>query len=152
MAAIKTMEDWQRRKMFALARELKVDKKKLYTMAGVESLKNLPYDKAQDVIKSLSYMAKPYNKSSEKTKQKSMAVPGMITKPQQDKVWALMFELEKHDKQVSEAGVRIRLSGIIKKELKIAAPEHNPFVWMNFESGHKLIEILKGYVATAKKK
>ncbi|MGL5438810.1 MAG: phage protein GemA/Gp16 family protein [Filifactoraceae bacterium] len=149
MAVMKKMEDWQRKIMFALANRLNISKEDLYAMANVDSMKDLPYDKAQEVIKRLKNMAETYEQVKEKRKETK--IPGMITKPQQDKIWALMFELQKYDKEVSEASVRIRLVGIIKRELKIATTENNPFVWMNFEAGHKLIEMLKGYVVSAKR-
>ena len=45
-----------------------------------------------------------------------------------------------------------RLCAVIKKEFGADAIAKNPFAWITFEQGNNLIEILKRYVASARKR
>ena len=45
-----------------------------------------------------------------------------------------------------------RLCGVIKKELHIDAVPDKPFLWLGFDEGSKLIEVLKAYVKSAEHK
>ena len=40
---------------------------------------------------------------------------------------------------------------IIKKELGMDAFPKDPFAWISYKDGNKLVEVLKGYVKTAQK-
>ncbi len=71
-------------------------------------------------------------------------IPGMMTISQQKKAWSLVYrldELEHRDVPVAE-----RLLGAIEKILGITASKTDPFRWINFDDGTKLIEQLKRYV------
>lgn len=45
-----------------------------------------------------------------------------------------------------------RFCAVIKKEFGADAIAKNPFAWITFEQGNNLIEILKRYVASARKR
>ena len=77
--------------------------------------------------------------------------PGGATDGQQRKVWALMYQLAKADKEPSTASLGERLCGIIRKELKVDSTPQQPFIWLDFRACNKLIEVLKGYVNNAKR-
>lgn len=77
--------------------------------------------------------------------------PSGATDGQQRKVWALMYQLAKEDKEPSAASLGERLCGIIRKELKVDSTPQQPFIWLDFRACNKLIEVLKGYVNNAKR-
>ena len=68
---------------------------------------------------------------------------------QRRKVWALMYRLQ--DASPSKAPLGDRLCAIIKKELGMDAFPKDPFAWISYKDGNKLVEVLKGYVKTAQK-
>ena len=76
-------------------------------------------------------------------------VPGRASEGQQRKIWALMYKLQAASP--SKAPIGDRLCAIIKKELGIDAVPKNPFAWIDYKGGNKLVEVLKGYVKTAEK-
>lgn len=51
----------------------------------------------------------------------------------------------------SKAPLGDRLCAIIKKELGMDAFPKDPFAWISYKDGNKLVEVLKGYVKTAQK-
>lgn len=51
----------------------------------------------------------------------------------------------------SKAPLGDRLCAIIKKELGMDAFPKDPFAWIGYKDGNKLVEVLKGYVKTAQK-
>ena len=63
-----------------------------------------------------------------------------------------MYELKKQDLSENNASLGDRICRIIKKELKIDAIAREPFAWLDFGQGNKLIEILKKYVESAERK
>ena len=75
-----------------------------------------------------------------------------MTEGQQRKVWHLMYKLSEFDAAPSSATKGERLCGIIKRELSIDASANKPFMWLGFEEGNKLIEVLKNYVKSAQRK
>lgn len=75
-----------------------------------------------------------------------------ITEGQQKKVWQLMYELEKYDKEQNTATLGRRLCGIIKKELHIDAAVKDPMRWLTYADGSKLIEKIKIYIANAQRR
>lgn len=75
---------------------------------------------------------------------------GMMTVSQQKKAWSLVYrlnELEPKDIPVVE-----RLIGAIEKILGITASRSDPFRWINFDDGTRLIEQLKRYVRSAERR
>lgn len=155
MGAVKIIQPWQIKKMWAISKALGMDKEDLHAMAGAESLKELSADDANEVLARLEKMQGKYvppASASAAPKKKHPAVAGMATEGQQRKVWALMYELAGLDAEPSKVSLGERLCGIIKKELKTSATPEKPFVWLNFKSTNNLIEVLKKYIANAKKK
>ena len=71
---------------------------------------------------------------------------------QQRKVWRLMYQLETLDEKPSSARLGDRLCGIIRKELSVDCVAKQPFRWLTYQQGVKLIEILKKYVANAQRR
>ena len=78
--------------------------------------------------------------------------PGGVTSGQQKKIWFLMYELKKCDEVPNDVQLGDRLCAVIKKEFGADAVARNPFAWITFEQGNNLIEILKRYVASARKR
>ena len=115
-----------------------------------DSVKALTYAEAQVVITDLQRRqgAVPITRHKPKTLAER---PGGATEGQQRKVWALMYQLQRRDTAPSTASLGDRLCGIIKKELKVDAGPQQPFVWLDFQTCNKLIEVLKKYVANVKK-
>lgn len=153
MNAVKTMEPWQLKKIFAIARTLGIDKDDLHAMAEVDSLKELDSKGANEVLSRLEKMQGGYvppKASANKTKRTEVA--GMATNAQCDKIWALMYSLKSLDNTPVSASLGERVSGIMAKELHLTATEKDPFKWLSFEDAGKIIEIIKQYVRNAKKK
>ncbi len=85
-----------------------------------------------------------------KKRSRKKDVPGMMTAAQQGKAWALIHCLDEIEpKEVPEVE---RLIGAIEKVLGITASRVDPFRWINFDDGTKLIEQLKRYVRSAERK
>ena len=121
------------------------------SLTGKTSLKALTYAEGQTVISDLQRRqggAPPPRRKPKAHPER----PGGATAGQQRKAWALMYELQKRDTPPSTASLGERLCGIIKKELKLDADPQRPFAWLDFQDGNRLIEILKKYVASAKRK
>lgn len=119
---------------------------------GKASIRGLSYEEADAVISKLEQQQGIVSPPKRKRKDKKhLAVPGGITEGQQRKVWALMYDLKKCDAEPNSIPVGERLCGIIRKELKVECLARNPFVWLDFSAGNKLIEVLKNYVSNAKR-
>lgn len=155
MNAVKAIEPWQITKIWTISKALGMDKDDTHAMAGTDSLKELTAADANEVLARLQQMQgkylPPVKAASTSLKQRT-AVAGMATVGQQGKVWALMYELASLDTEPSSAALGDRLCGIIKKELDTTATPAKPFAWLDFKSCNKLIEVLKKYIANAKKK
>ena len=119
-------------------------------LTGKDSVKSLTYAEAQAVITDLQKRqgAAPLPRHKPKTHPER---PGGATDGQQRKVWALMYQLAKADKEPSAASLGERLCGIIRKELKVDSTPQQPFIWLDFRACNKLSEVLKGYVNNAKR-
>lgn len=117
-------------------------------LTGKESIKDLT---DEDYLNVLNELKKRAAVTVSKPKEKRESSKGM-TAGQQGKVWQLMYELEKFDRKPSSAAVGERLCGIIKKEFGIDALPKNPFVWLDYSDGSRLIERLKKYVQSAEKR
>ena len=97
-------------------------------------------------LKINSYEEPPHPKAVYKTS------PGMMSVGQQKRVWKLMYQLRDFDVSPSSAGLGDRLCRIIKKELHIDASAKDPFKWLSYKQGSKLIEIVKKYIASAQRR
>ena len=160
---MRTIEQFQIRKIYAIGNALGivhsgVGDDELHTLisgvTGKESIKKLTYQEACKVITRLEELqgksVSPKRRMRHTAKHHEK--PGGVTAGQQKKVWALMYELKKHDKNPNDVLLGDRLCAVIKKELHTDATAKNPFIWLDFEQGNKLIEILKRYVASTEKK
>lgn len=77
-------------------------------------------------------------------------VPGMMSVSQQKKAWSLIYRLD--ELEPKNVPVIERLLGAIEKILGITASKADPFRWINFDDGARLIEQLKRYVRSAERK
>ena len=150
----------QIRKIYAIGRSLGIvehgkDNDNLHSLVtavtGKESVKALTYPEAQAVIADLQKRQGTAPQPRYRSKPRPER-PGGATDGQQRKVWALMYQLAKADKEPSAASLGERLCGIIRKELKMDSTPQEPFTWLDFRACSKLIEVLKKYVANAGKK
>lgn len=160
---MKTIQQFQVRKIYAIGNALGIvgsgsGEDELHVLVagatGKESIKALTYKEACTVLARLEELqegaASP--KTAEKRPKEHKETPGGVTSSQQKKIWALMYELKKHDAVANDVSLGDRLCKIIKKELKMDATAREPFVWMDFAQGNKLIEILKKYVESAEQR
>lgn len=85
-----------------------------------------------------------------KPSKKKAAVPGMMTVQQQNLAWRLVYRLD--ELEPTSASVPERLIGAIERILGITASRKEPFRWINFDDGTKLIEYLKRYVRSAERR
>lgn len=159
---MKNIEAFQIKKIYAIGNALGIvengnSNDNLHVLiagaTGKDSVKGLTYMEANAIIAQLERLqTKPKDAPPKKASNKKYdSVPGGVTAGQQKKIWALMYELKKYDKEPSTAALGDRASAIIKKELKVDSVAKNPFAWLDFSSGNKLIEILKKYISSAKK-
>ena len=88
----------------------------------------------------------PLKKRSKEKKN----VPGMMTVAQQKKAWSLVYRLDEIEPK--NVPVVERLIGAIEKILGITASKDEPFRWVNFDDGTRLIEQLKRYVRSAERR
>ncbi|MEG0803840.1 MAG: regulatory protein GemA, partial [Pygmaiobacter sp.] len=119
-------------------------------ITGKMSIKALDASEATAVISELDKRL-PSSAGTPRAKKRPKfytTTPGGVTPAQQDKIWALMFELKKFDLQSSEAALGGRLCGIIKRQFGMDAAVKQPFRFLSFEQGSELIEILKQYAYT----
>lgn len=159
--AIQKISTQQIRKIFAIGRAMGIVESGsqndalhdfVFSITQKDSLKALTYAEAQAVIRDLEKRQGSAPPPPRRRPKAHSEVPGGATAAQQRKVWALMYELQKRDTASSAASLRERLCGIIKKELRVDAVPTQPFAWLTFRACNKLIEVLKKYVANAKKK
>lgn len=149
------IKDWQRKRIFMLARELGITTTSidnsddlhslLLGITGESSLKAISSAQADKLIGELEHRSRfgqpiPTHK------------PGEVSEGQKKKIIALMCELRKYDPVRNPATIEKRVAGIIFKELGITAMEKNPYAWLKYKDAVKLIEIIKGYLDTAKRK
>lgn len=161
---MKTIQQFQIRKIYAIGHALGIVdavavEDGLHALiggaTGKESVKALNYAEAAQVIARLEELqgkAAPPKEAGKRLTREYKERPGGITIGQQKKIWALMYELKKYDEVANDVALGDRLCKIIKKELEVNATSKDPFVWLDYKNGNSLIEILKGYVKSAKKK
>ncbi len=149
------MEDNQRRKIFGLSKALSMTNDDLHALicgvTGVSSIKELDDVQTAAVIVELSKRCSGNNAVPHKSK-KTESVAGMMTGAQQSLAWRYIYRLQELDKSPSKALPGERMCGAIKKILKVDAAPKEPFKWISFDDGAKLIEMLKRYVRSAEKK
>lgn len=153
MAAVKSIEPWQHRKIRAIAGALGMNKDDLHSFAEVGSMTELGFTEANNVIDRLEKLqghSAPPRRERQQKAPPAEDRPGMATASQQRMVLFQMYELQKYSPSDAEFGVRLR--GIIKKALGLDVAPRQEFRWMSFDDCHKLIETMKRYVASAKKK
>lgn len=160
---MRTIEQFQIRKIYAIGNALGItdsdaEEDELHILIGgmtaKDSIKSLTYKEARDMIARLEELQGRSASSNKRVKKsvKHEERPGGVTAGQQKKIWALMYELKKHDKVKNDVQLGERLCAVIKKELHTDAMTKNPFAWLDFDQGNSLIEKLKKYVASARKK
>lgn len=115
-------------------------------LTGSSSVSRLTEAQGRTVIAELRRRASDAPQSRRKPKQHP-TTPGGVTEGQQRKIWKLMYLLAK----VSPSGAAIgeRLCGVIHKELGVDTVPLDPFRWMDYQQGGRLIESLKKYVSHA---
>ncbi len=158
---MRTIEQFQIRKIYAIGNALGIKgsgEDELHTLVagvtGKDSIKSLTYKEACSVITRLEELqgrAAPPKLRNRKPKEHKSR-PGGVTSGQQKKIWALMYELKKYDEFPNDVQLGDRLCAVIKKEFGADSIAKNPFAWITFEQGNNLIEILKGYVTSARKR
>ena len=161
---MRKIELFQIKKIYAIGDALEiVDRKNrdddlhalIQGMTGKESVKALTYKEAGVVIAWLEKLQGSAPAASPKRLKKEKEHPerpGGVTSGQQKKIWALMYELKKYDQSPESAPLGDRLCAIIKKELGVDAIAQKPFAWVTFSQGNTLIEMLKRYVESQKRK
>lgn len=160
------LEKWQIKKIYGKASRLGLvnDKENpdllhelVFSLTGQEHISLCSNDEFETIIKELQYRCrqqeieepprKPYKKQKFEDSGR-----GKMSDGQRRKVWRLMYQLEELDKDPSSAKLGDRLCGIIKKELHIDCTSKQPFRWLTYQQGSKLIEKLKKYVANAQRR
>lgn len=129
----------------------------VFRITQKESIRSLTESEYHEVVKALAEQIKTQNLEEPpshpfKAKKYEESGRGMMSDGQQRKVWRLMYQLEKLDEKPSAARLGDRLCGIIRKEIHIDCIARQPFCWLTYQQGVKLIEILKKYVANAQRR
>lgn len=150
--------DIQRKTIFAICRNLALDdddrRAVIERVTGKDSLKLLTEKEAEQVLyelRSLQGGSAPRQEPAQKKSRKPEKTAG-ATQGQVDKIFALMYDLIRFDTEPKSAKFGERLCGVIERELKINAIAATPFAWMNAQAANKLIECLKGYISTEKRR
>lgn len=160
---MRTIEPYQIKKIFAIGNALGITGRGgredelhalIQGMTGKESVKALTYQEAAAVVTRLEVLQGPAASPEppRKKEKEHSERPGGVTSGQQKKIWALMYELKKYDPSPESAPLGNRLCAIIKKELGMDAIAKKPFAWVTFSQGNTLIEMLKRYVESQKRK
>ena len=84
-------------------------------ITGKTSIKSLSFNEADVVIKELKRKSGP---DAPPKKKEKATTRGGVTSAQQDKIWRLMYELEKYDTKPAQATIGKRLCGLIKKTMR----------------------------------
>lgn len=161
--ATKMIQSWQRSRVFGLARELGLTTKSndksddlhqlLDSRTGKASLTHLTYEEANSLIVELGHRQRFGSVPvSSALKFQFREVPGGISEGQYRKIIALMYELRKLDPLSGRATIEQRVAGIIRTYLHLSASNRDPYAWLSFQDGNRLIEAIKGILKSAKKK
>jgi hypothetical protein len=124
----------------------------VYGLTGKEHVSDLTPEETRTVQAELMkrMQLKNHDKPLKKKKSAKEDVPGMMTAAQQSMAWRLVYRLD--ELEPTAASVPERLIGAIEKILGITASRADPFRWINFDNGTKLIEQLKRYVRSAERR
>ena len=149
------------RRLYALAAELGMVERSnkedafhqlVFGLTGKEHVSELTVSEANTVQRELQERMKLRNRIIPLKKKGNIKknVPGMMTISQQKKAWSLVYRLD----ELEPKGIPVveRLLGAIQKILGITASKSDPFRWINFDDGTRLIEQLKRYVRSAERK
>lgn len=124
----------------------------VFGLTGKEHVSELTVSEANTVQRELQERMKLRNRIIPLKKKGNIKknVPGMMTISQQKKAWSLVYRLD----ELEPKGIPVveRLLGAIQKILGITASKSDPFRWINFDDGTRLIEQLKRYVRSAERK
>lgn len=115
------------------------------TTCGVDSVRALSEQQANDVIGRLQDLCQ-----SVADRPDGRFEP--MSAGQARKVWAEMYKLAAEDPTKNGSSLGDRLCGIIRRELHTDAAPRDPFRWLDYQQGARLIEIIKGYTVTARVK
>ncbi len=158
MLEVKSMQPYQRARIYGLARELGMSTRSAYGdddlhvlvegITGKDSLTLLDGDEAERVIAELKHRGR-FGAPATPPPTAIPEKPGGVSAGQRGKILALMLELRKLDETPNRATIEKRVAGIIARELKITASEKDPYAWLTYRDGVKLIEVIKGYLNTA---
>lgn len=123
-------------------------------ISGKDSVKALTKAEALKVIRKLEQLPKKARKPKKKVEPPYPgAQPGMMSVPEQEKAWALVYELIDFDKKDGVPGKGTageRMAGAIKKILHMDVDLSDPFRWVDTDQSWRLIEQLKRYVSSRK--
>lgn len=125
----------------------------VYNLTGcihVSEMENSQYNTVMADLSAKARLLPPKGKGKKKGHYKTN--PGGMSEGQQRKVWQLMDRLQGCDEKPCSSSLGERLCGIIKKELKIDAFPKEPFRWLKYEDGSRLIEIIKNYCRSTERK
>ncbi len=159
---MRKIDAYQMKKIYAIGNALGIKGSghddELHTLVagvtGKDSIKSLTYQEAGAVMKRLEELqgAAVSPELTNRRTKKYESRPGGVTPGQQGKIWKLMYELKKYDAVPNDVSLGDRLCKILKKEMHVDAVARTPFIWLTYTQGNHLIEILKGYVASAQRK
>lgn len=162
MAPAKTIQPWQRSRIFGLARELGMsassnDKSDdlhmlIASRTGKDSLKVLTAAEADSLLGELGHRRRFGGPPAPDSRFVFTERPGGLSEGQYRKVIALMCELRKLDEARSPATIEQRVAGIVRQYLHLSSSEKDPYAWLSYKDGNRLIECLKGMLNSAKKK
>lgn len=124
----------------------------IFGLTGKEHVSDLTASEAKDVQRELQERMRLKNRNTPLKKRSDFKqeVPGMMTLSQQKKAWSLVYRLDELEHR--EVPIADRLIGAIEKILGITASKKDPFRWINFDDGKRLIEQLKRYVRSAERR
>ncbi len=127
----------------------------VYGITEKTSVRDLSAQEYREVVKELAERLKLQNLEAppcKPYKSQKYSGRGKMSDGQKRKVWQLMYKLEELDIEPSSAKLGERLCGVIKKELHIDCTSKQPFRWLTYDQGVKLIEKLKKYVDNAQRR
>lgn len=155
---MRTIENWQIKKIYAYANQLGIherDNKEdnlhllVQRVTNKNSIKDLEYFEAVKVANELKGLL---DDNKQNTTPSPASAPGMVTERQRKYIWVLIYKLISLDITQNSSTPAERLAGAVNKILGLTATKNNPLAWVTFEQGEKLIEYLKRYVSSAKRK
>lgn len=147
------------KRLYALASELGLVERNnkddpfhqlVYGITGKEHVSELVPAEEKAVLSELTERMNLKNPDKLLKGKPKNSVPGMMTIQQQNLAWRLVYRLD--ELEPTQATVCERLIGAIQKVLGVTASAKEPFRWVNFDDGTRLIEQLKRYVRSAERR